>query len=141
MLTGAGIWLYNKGLLAPSLDERDEAQKSRVLSGKVLPPNHINVSGLKRAMAGGNAAFQAGDETVDVFRAGGLAGAMFYMTANIGRDMERGPKATDSDLWMSILRQSTLEQARFGLNQSFLSGIEGLLTANKEGRGDNFLRQ
>lgn len=141
MLTATGTWLYQKGLLAPSLDERDEAQKARMLSGKVLPPNHINISGLKRAMDGDDATFKAGDETVDVFRAGGLAGAMFYMTANIGRDMERGPEVTDSDMWMSILRQSTLEQARFGLNQSFLSGIEGLLTAIKEGNGDNFLRQ
>lgn len=141
MLTGTGIWLYKNGLLAPSLDERDEAQKARVLSGKVLPPNHINISGLKRAKAGEDPSFKAGDETVDVFRAGGLAGAMFYMTANIGRDMERGPKATDSDLWMNIIRQSTLEQARFGLNQSFLSGVEGLLTAVKDGNADNYLRQ
>lgn len=141
MLTGAGIWLYKNGLLAPSLDERNEAQKARVLSGQVLPPNHINISGLERAMKGGDPAFQPGDETRDVFRAGGLAGSIFYMTANIGRDMERGPEVTDSDMWMSIIRQSTLEQARFGLNQSFLSGIEGLLTAVKEGKGDNFLRQ
>jgi len=141
MLTGTGIWLYKNGLLAPSLDERDEAQKARVLSQKVLPPNHINISGLKRKMEGGDPTFKAGDETVDVFRAGGLAGAMFYMTANIGRDMERGPAVTDADLWTSILRQSTLEQARFGLNQSFLSGVDGLLTAIKEGNADNYLRQ
>lgn len=141
LLTGAGIWLYKRGLLAPSLDERTEAQKARILSGQVLPPNHINISGLKRAMSGGDPAFQPGDETRDVFRAGGLAGSIFYMTANIGRDLERGPKVEDTDMWMSILRQSTLEQARFGLNQSFLSGVEGLLTAVKEGSADNFLRQ
>lgn len=141
MLIGTGVWLYEKGLLAPSLDEKDEAQKSRVLAGKVLPPNHINVSGLRRALNGGDPAFKAGDETVDIFGAGGLAGAMFYMTANIGRDLERGPKASDSELIGSILRQSTLEQARFGMNQSFLSGVEGLLSAIKEGNGDNFVRQ
>lgn len=141
MLTGTGIWLYKNGLLAPSLDERDEAQKARVLSQKVLPPNHINISGLKRKLEGGDPEFKAGDETVDVFRAGGLAGAMFYMTANIGRDMERGPAVTDADLWTSIIRQSTLEQARFGLNQSFLSSVDGLLTAIKEGNADNYLRQ
>jgi hypothetical protein len=141
MLTGTGIWLYKNGLIAPSMDERDEAQKARVLAGEVLPPNHLNLSGIGRKLTGGNPAFKAGDETADTFRAGGLAGSIFYMTANIGRDMERGPKTTDSELWISILRQSTLEQARFGLNQSFLSGVEGMLTAIKDGNADTYLRQ
>ncbi len=141
MLTAAGWWLYKNGLMSPSLDQRDESQKSRVLAGEVLPPNHINLSGLERAMNGGDPAFKAGDETVDVFSAGGLAGAMFYMTANIGRDFERMPAVPDSEVWGAILRQSTLEQARFGMNQSFLSGVEGLLSAVREGNTDNYVRQ
>lgn len=141
MLTAAGWWLYKSGLMSPSLDQRDESQKARVLSGEVMPPNHINLSGLKRAMNGGDPAFKAGDETADVFSAGGLAGSMFYMTANIGRDFERKPEVADSEIWGAILRQSTLEQARFGMNQSFLSGVEGLLSAVREGNTDNYVRQ
>lgn len=141
MLTAAGWWLYKSGLMSPSLDQRDESQKARVLSGEVMPPNHINLSGLKRAMSGGDPAFKAEDETVDVFSAGGLAGSMFYMTANIGRDFERKPEVADSEIWGAILRQSTLEQARFGMNQSFLSGVEGLLSAVREGNTDNYVRQ
>lgn len=141
MLTAAGWWLYKSGLMSPSLDQRDEAPKARVLSGEVMPPNHINLSGLKRAMNGGDPAFKAGDETADVFSAGGLAGSMFYMTANIGRDFERRPQVPDSEVWGAILRQSTLEQARFGMNQSFLSGVEGLLSAVREGNTDNYIRQ
>lgn len=139
MMAGSAAWLYQKGLIAPSLDERDEAQKARVLSGQVLPPNHINISGLKRAMEGGDPSFKSGDETRDFFRSGGLMGSMLYMTANVGRDLERKPDTADQA--MSILRQSTLEQARFGINQSFLQGVEGLLTAIKEGNPDNYLRQ
>lgn len=141
MLTATGWWLYQKGLLAPSLDERDEAQKARLLSGEVLPPNHINISGLRRAMAGGDGAYQPGDETADIFRGGGLAGSIFYMVANIGRELETQPEIGQGELWNTILRQSTLEQARFGLNQSFLSGVEGMLTAVKDGNADNYLRQ
>lgn len=141
MLTATGYWLYSKGLLAPSLDERDEAQKARVLAGEVLPPNHLNISGLKRALEGGDPALKPGDETVDVMRAGGLAGSVLYMTANIGREFEKKPAVGDSDLWLAILRQSTLEQARFGLNQSFLSGVEGMLTAIKDGNTENYVRQ
>lgn len=141
MLTGGAYWLYNKGLLAPSMDERSEAQKARVLAGEILPPNHINVSGLKRALEGGDPAFRKGDETVDVFRGGGLAGAMMYLVANIGREFERKPEEAQSDMFGSILRQSTLEQARFAMNQSYLSGVEGLLTAIKDGNTDNWFRQ
>jgi len=141
MLTYAGWWLYKKGLLAPSLDEKDESQKSRILAGEVMPPNHINISGLERALSGKDPEFKPGDRTVDIFRAGGLAGAMFYMTANIGRDFERMPEVGNGDIWTSLLRQSALEQARFGLQQSFLSGAEGLLTAVKDGNADNYIRQ
>lgn len=139
MMAASAAWLYQKGLIAPSLDERDEAQKARILSGQVLPPNHINISGLKRALEGGDPSFKAGDETRDFFRSGGLAGSMLYMTANVGREFERKPE--DESMIPAIIRQSTLEQARFGLNQSFLQGVEGLLTAIKEGNPDNYLRQ
>jgi len=140
-IQGAAIWLYNKGLIAPSMDRRDEAQKARVLAGQVLPPNHINISGLTRALSGGDPAFKPGDRTANFFYAGGLAGSRLYLTANVGRDLERGPKKEAEDLWLNVARNSTLEQARFALNQSFLSGVEGLLTAIKDGNADNYLRQ
>ncbi len=139
MLTAAGYWLYKQGLMAPSLDQRDEAQKARMLANEVLPPNHINLSGLKRALAGGDPTFQKGDETADVFRAGGLAGAMFYMTANIGREFERNPQMGGEEKFLALLTQSGLEQARFGMNQSFLQGVEGLLSAVKDGNAENYV--
>lgn len=141
VLTGAGWWLYEKGLLSPSLDDRDETQKARVLAGEVIPPNHLNVSGLQRALQGGDPSFQPGDETVDVFKAGGLAGSMFYMTANIGRDFERKPEVSGGEYAGALATQGALENARFGLNQSFLSGVEGLLTAVKDGNTDAYLQQ
>lgn len=140
-LTTAGYLLYKNGLLTPSLDSRDEQQKERILSQSVMPPNHINISGLKRWVEGGDPAFQPGDETKDIFRSGGLAGAIFYMTANIGRAAEKKPEGDMTDTMMDIATQSTLEQARFGLNQSFLSGVEGLLTSVKDGNTDSFVQK
>jgi hypothetical protein len=139
MLTATGYLLYKNGLLSPSLDAKDESMKERILSGQVMPPNHVNLSGLDRFRKGGSPAFQPGDKTVDIMRSGGLAGAFFYMTANVGRDMEKKPEAGDQDLIWSILTQSTLEQARFGMNQSFLSGVEGLLSAIKDGTTDSYV--
>lgn len=134
----AGNWLYNKGLLAPSMDSRDEQQKARILAGEVLPPNHINVSGLKRALEGGDPAFQPGDETRDIFRGGGLAGSMFYLAANTGRDREIAE--ADDNPTVDLIKNSTLEQARFGLNQSFLKGVVSLLDAVRDGEADNLLQ-
>lgn len=140
MLTAAGFYLYRQGLLAPSMDAPDERTKARILAGEIMPPNHINVSGLERLTTGGDPAFRPGDKTMDVFRAGGLAGSMFYMTANIGRDMEKQP-AADDDLIMSILRNSTIEQARFAMNQSFLQGVGGLFEAIKGGDTDGYVKK
>lgn len=140
-MTAGAAWLYMKGLLAPSMDEKDEAQKARLLAGEVLPPNHVNISGLKRALSGGDPAFKPGDETVDIMRGGGLAGAIMYMTSNIGRDFERKPEVLPSEFWWSLIKSSSLEQARFGLNQSFLQGVEGFLTAVKDGETDNWAQK
>lgn len=138
MLTAAGWWLYKKGLLAPSMDQENEAQKARILAGEVLPPNHVNLSGLKRAIAGGDASYKPGDETADVFRAGGLAGSMLYMAANIGRDLEKKPDT--ASIPGSLLRDSVIEQARFGVNQSFLKGVAGVLQSVTSGDTDNFIQ-
>lgn len=141
LMTTAATVLYKNGLLSPSLDAKDETMKERILSGQVMPPNHINVSGLLRLQSGGNPAFQPGDKTVDIMRGGGLFGAFAYMVANVGRDLEKSPDAGTDELIKSIITQSTLEQARFGMNQSFLSGVEGLLSAVKDGNADNYIQK
>lgn len=140
MLTAAAHYLYKQGLLSPSMDSPDERTKARVLAGEIMPPNHINVSGVGRLMAGGDPAFKTGDKTVDVFRAGGLFGSMAYMTANIGRDMEKQP-ASEDDILVSLLRNSTIEQARFAMNQSFLQGVGGLFEAIKDGDTDGMVKK
>lgn len=138
VLTYAGWWLYKSGLLAPSLDDEDEQQKARLLSGQVLPPNHINISGLERRLTGGSGAFRPGDVTTDTTKLG-LAGAHFYTTANLGRDFEKKPRGTveNAAAW---LQNSIMEEARYGLNQSFLKGTATALDAVRTGRSDEFIR-
>jgi hypothetical protein len=138
VLTYAGWWLYEKGLLSPSLDDKDEQQKGRLASQAVMPPNHVNITGLSRALEGGRTAFQPGDKTVDTSRLG-LVGAVFYTTANLGRDFERDPKSSSENAaeWM---KNSVMEEAKYGLNQSFLKGTATALEAIKSGKGDDFIR-
>ena len=150
-MAAGGYWLYSKGITSPSLDKRDEVHKSRILSREVMPPNHINTSALGRAMAKyakgeqpteEDFAFRTGDDTRDFFRAGGVVGSFLYMTANVGRNQEKTPETDFLTKMGDIARQSTLEQARFGLNQSFLAGVEGFLSAARgETDGDSFFKQ
>lgn len=131
MLYTAGYFLYKNGLIGPSLDDRSESQKSRLLAGEVLPPNHVNIDGLRRLVSGGDPAFLPGDETWDLTRGGGAAGAILTTTANIGRDFERKPE--QSQEWLgTLLKNSTLEQASFTVNQSFLKGVTGILDAVRD---------
>lgn len=138
VLTYAGWWLYQKGLLSPSLDDTDEQQKGRLAAQAVMPPNHVNMSGLERALKGEDPTFRSGDTTVDTSRLG-LAGAVFYTTANLGREFERDPKSSSENVgeWM---KNSIMEEAKYGLNQSFLKGTATALEAIKSGKGDDFIR-
>lgn len=133
ILYGAGYFLYQNGLIGPSLEGRSESQKSRLLSGEVLPPNHVNVSGLKRAAEGGDSAFKPGDETIDLTRGGGAAGAILSSVANIGRKMEKKPESGGGELAASLVRDGVIEQANFTINQSFLKGVTGVLDAIQNG--------
>ncbi len=133
MLYATGYYLYKNGLIGPSLEGRSESQKERMLSGEVLPPNHVNLSGLDRLRKGESPAFKAGDETIDLTRGGGAAGAILSSVANIGRKSENKPEESGTEFAMSLLRDSTLEQANFTINQSFLKGVTGALDAIQHG--------
>lgn len=129
MLYTAGYFLYKNALIGPSLNERDETQKARLLSKEVLPPNHVNIDGLKRLVSGGDPKYRAGDETWDLARGGGAAGAILSSVANIGRDFEKKPEVSENELIASLVKNSTLEQASFTVNQSFLKGVTGIMDA------------
>lgn len=139
LLYSAGYFLYQNGLIGPSLEGRDESQKSRMLSGEVLPPNHVNISGLSRMAQGGSPEFKPGDKTIDLTRGGGAAGAVLASVANIGRKMERQPEATGADMAASLVKDGVLEQANFTINQSFLKGVTGILDAIQNGNIDPYI--
>lgn len=139
MLYTAGYFLYKNGLVGPSLDERDETQKARLLSKEVLPPNHVNIDGLRRLMDGGDAGYKAGDETWDLTRGGGAAGAILSSVANIGRDFEKKPETSESEFVASLIKNSTLEQASFTVNQSFLKGVTGIMDAVRNRNIDPYM--
>lgn len=124
----AGQWLYSKGLVSPSLDQSDEQQKARVLSGQTMPPNRLNVSGLARALAGGDGTWQMGDETRDILSSGGVLGAVFQTVTDVNRRLEREPQDPSLvDQAEQFGLNYVMLTAGYGVNQSFLKGTSSLL--------------
>jgi hypothetical protein len=138
MAAYAAMWLYQKGLLAPSLDAEDEQQKARLLSGQVMPPDHLNLSGAQRVLAGGDPNFQPGDTTVGLEKLG-IFGSIAHNMANIGRKKERSPEDEGAGFTDWTFGQIP-ETAKFALNQSFLKGTATVLDAARTGDFDDVLR-
>ncbi len=130
MVTAAGVWLYNKGLLAPGLDDGDEQQKGRMLSTQVMPPNHVNLTGLERALKGEDPMWRAGDKTVDIMRGGGVAGALLLNSANTLRRMEKQPEQPDNASSVAqVLKDGAFNSVGYTVNQAFMRGAAGVLDA------------
>jgi hypothetical protein len=124
----AGQWLYSKGLVSPSLDQSDEQQKARILSGQTMPPNRLNVTGLARALAGGDGTWQMGDETRDILSSGGVLGAVFQTVTDVNRRLEREPQDPSLvDQAEQFGLNYLMLTAGYGVNQSFLKGTSSLL--------------
>lgn len=138
MMLAAGLWLYRKGLISPSLDQQDEQQKARVMAGMTMPPHHINLSGLERALKGGNPAWRPGDKSADVLRAGGVAGALMMSATDVMRQRETQPEAGGLDFLGRVAGDQWTQMLQYGVNQSFLRGTANLLDAIQEGKMDTW---
>lgn len=130
MAFAAGQWLYQKGLVSPTLDQSDEQQKARILSGQSMPAGRLNLTGLQRAMDGEVGGWQPGDLTVDILSAGGVLGAALQTVADVNRRLERAPESPKtSDLALAFGANYVQLSAGYGVNQSFLKGTATLLEA------------
>lgn len=138
MIMTAASLLYKKGLLAPSMDSNDEQQKDRLASGKVLPPDHINIDGLKRYLAGESPDFRPGDTTLAVDKMGTF-GVIAHITAAAGRDAEKRP-AGESNMFMDFAVKPLAETSKFMTDQSFLKGTSSALDALATGDPSKWLR-
>ncbi len=126
----AGQWLYNKGLVSPTLDQSDEQQKARILSGQSMPAGRLNMTGLERALRGETGGWQPGDVTVDVLSAGGLLGAVFQTVADVNRRTETQPEEPGVAEKAGIFGANYVQMtAGYGVQQSFLKGTATLLEA------------
>jgi hypothetical protein len=131
----AASYLFSKGILAPPLDSEDEKQKMRLLSGDIMPPNHVNLSGLRRLLAGENPAWRPGDETKDFTYYGSVVGAQMQIVAAAHYKAEKQPVPTGlSEEWSRFLFDATAGAGNYLVNQTFLTGVRDLLEALRSDR-------
>lgn len=134
--------LYDKGLLAPSLDTPQDTEKARQLSlsSGAQPPGSLNLTGLNRYVKGGDPTFKAGDEVIDLNNLG-LAGALGQMVGTARRVKEQG-RADENDL-MATAWGGVVGQLNFIMNQSLLKGTSdfiGLLNSDPRNSFQNFAK-
>jgi hypothetical protein len=142
MATFAFGYLYHKGIMTPNLDTPGETNKARELakSGGVMPPGSINLSALKRIIAGGKPTFQGGDTVVDLSSLG-TAGAIGIMTGTALRQAERG--RTNEDLLASLFKGVPTSGLNFVMEQQFLKGTSDfikLLSQESAGSMDRWIK-
>lgn len=130
----AGAWMFAKGVISPPLDAEDEAQKTRLGTADALPANHINLSGLQRAIKGQDATPRPGDDIRDLRRLG-LVGGLLYMTSFALRQAEK-KRADPSSMASDIVGSAPSTVTSWALNQTFLTGVSDFLEKLKGGSGE-----
>jgi hypothetical protein len=137
MVSAATVWLLKNGLVSPPLDSSDESQKARIdTQTGSIPPNHINISGLKRKLQGGDPAPQPGDDLRDLTRMG-LPGGIMYLTAFTERQVEKS-RSESGSLPMNLAVKSPTAVASWALNQSFLQGVSDFIKSVQNDQLDNW---
>lgn len=137
MATAASVWLYQNGLISPPLDTSDEAQKVRLGVENAIPPSHINISGLKRKLAGGDPSPQPGDDLRDMRRLG-LGGGIMYITSWAQRQAEK-TRESDTGTVSEIVANAPAALGSWALNQTFLSGVSEFIKGITENKVDSWI--
>lgn len=117
----AADWMFSKGVISPPLDAEDEAQKTRLGAEDVLPAGHINITGLKRAIAGEDGTPKPGDDVRDMRRLG-MIGGIAYLTSYARRQVEK-KRTGETSLGSEIATTAPAVLAQWTVNQSFLQGV------------------
>jgi len=133
----AGIWAYRQGVISAPLDNSEEAQKVRVGTQDVLPPGHVNLTGLKRALKGESGAPRKGDEIVELKRMG-LPGGLLYLSAMAARAADR-KRDGEGNAAAEIASQAVPAVTQWAMNQTFLQGANDFLKSITQDGGEKWI--
>jgi len=136
MYAGTGL-MWTLGLIS---EPPDEESKRRSVQYEQMGPSRLNLSGLKRYLAGGDPTYRLGDRTMDWVKLG-IPGAIFHIYTT-GESRERaqqvkkgvGPDNAGS-VTSSYLQKRLASfpgMGNFVMEQSFLAGTQAFLDALSE---------
>lgn len=150
--------LVSLGLASGDAPDEQERAKERNFMFQTMPPNHLNVTGLKRAMAGGDPTYQKGDVTVSYMPLG-LLGAQIgivesTMGAKLREDVKKSKVLTTEgkpfyDLdkskgllnYMVNITDNVPASLKYFMSQSIVQSSNTLLEAVATGEYDQFGNQ
>lgn len=116
----------------------DKEEKKRNLQYKTIPPNSINISGLRRLLAGEDPAWRPGDTTQNLYWYG-FFGLNTVIVANQKAGAERNDKEWNDS---TFLRTPPLaELASSMVEMTLLKGASDVLNAVSEGNYDRLEQQ
>lgn len=135
MMTAAGIMLYKKGIITSNLESSAETEKARqlALAGGVMPPGSINMTAVRRLLAGKDPAFKPGDRITPLYEAG-IPGALFTMVGAAMRSLERSRESEALEL--TAATSFIMGTTSWVFQQQFLKGTHDFMqTLANEGKG------
>lgn len=134
-----GNMLYDAGIVIASGGDDDDNE--RQLKHEVARPNSINVSALKRLMAGDDPTFQEGDDIRDITKLGEL-GLFLAYNAEWNEMIKKDQKKTRSEVSMvDQMSQAFGSITKTSLEMSFLQGSFTALDALRKGDFTNYFTE
>ena len=150
--------LVSLGLASGDAPDEQERAKERNFMFGTIPPNHLNVTGLKRAMTGGDPTYQKGDRTVSYMPLG-LLGAQIgivesTMGAKLREDVKKSKVVTTEGKsfyevdkskgllnYMLNVTDNVPASLKYFMSQSIVQSSNTLLEAVATGEYDQFGNQ
>ena len=138
MIGMAAKELIANGLMSPSADDE---KKIKNLQYETMPPNSVNLTGIKRLINGEDPSYKPGDEVVNYTKMG-LVGMALGVRANVTqtkKDIQR--KDIDEKLgdYAANTIAAMIEVPSYALEQSFLQGTTNLISAISDRQWDYWL--